>query len=135
MSCYIRRTSELSIIILMLSVVAGCNKADNSSGGRFVKTTGVQLSVNESDFTELANSYRGFSGEGELVLFAKVAEAAIAEIAAESPPWDVVDWDTGNIPSEIYSNCIYLRTLSNDCLLYTSPSPRDQRGTRMPSSA
>ena len=23
----------------------------------------------------------------------------------------------------------------NDCLLYTSPSPRDQRGSRMPSSA
>ena len=26
-------------------------------------------------------------------------------------------------------------TVSNDCLLYTSPSPRDQRGSRMPSSA
>ena len=25
--------------------------------------------------------------------------------------------------------------LTLDCLLYTSPSPRDQRGTRMPSSA
>ena len=25
--------------------------------------------------------------------------------------------------------------LLNDCLLYTSPSPRDQRGSRMPSSA
>ena len=24
---------------------------------------------------------------------------------------------------------------ANDCLLYTSPSPRDQRGSRMPSSA
>ena len=24
---------------------------------------------------------------------------------------------------------------SDDCLLYTSPSPRDQRGSRMPSSA
>ena len=24
---------------------------------------------------------------------------------------------------------------TNDCLLYTSPSPRDQRGSRMPSSA
>ena len=24
---------------------------------------------------------------------------------------------------------------SEDCLLYTSPSPRDQRGSRMPSSA
>ena len=25
--------------------------------------------------------------------------------------------------------------ISNGCLLYTSPSPRDQRGSRMPSSA
>ena len=25
--------------------------------------------------------------------------------------------------------------LAEDCLLYTSPSPRDQRGSRMPSSA
>ena len=25
--------------------------------------------------------------------------------------------------------------LKNNCLLYTSPSPRDQRGSRMPSSA
>ena len=28
-----------------------------------------------------------------------------------------------------------LSALSEDCLLYTSPSPRDQRGSRMPSSA
>ena len=28
-----------------------------------------------------------------------------------------------------------LGLLANDCLLYTSPSPRDQRGSRMPSSA
>ena len=27
------------------------------------------------------------------------------------------------------------RGLAYDCLLYTSPSPRDQRGSRMPSSA
>ena len=26
-------------------------------------------------------------------------------------------------------------TISDPCLLYTSPSPRDQRGSRMPSSA
>ena len=26
-------------------------------------------------------------------------------------------------------------SVSNSCLLYTSPSPRDQRGSRMPSSA
>ena len=28
-----------------------------------------------------------------------------------------------------------MRTLADICLLYTSPSPRDQRGSRMPSSA
>ena len=27
------------------------------------------------------------------------------------------------------------RTIGEICLLYTSPSPRDQRGSRMPSSA
>ena len=29
----------------------------------------------------------------------------------------------------------YAMVLSTVCLLYTSPSPRDQRGSRMPSSA
>ena len=33
---------------------------------------------------------------------------------------------------ELYN---HVRTLLNYCLLYTSPSPRDQRGPRMPSSA
>ena len=28
-----------------------------------------------------------------------------------------------------------IRALVDSCLLYTSPSPRDQRGSRMPSSA
>ena len=30
---------------------------------------------------------------------------------------------------------IEVQSLLNSCLLYTSPSPRDQRGSRMPSSA
>ena len=29
----------------------------------------------------------------------------------------------------------FLKANLRDCLLYTSPSPRDQRGSRMPSSA
>ena len=31
--------------------------------------------------------------------------------------------------------CLTFNGLSKSCLLYTSPSPRDQRGSRMPSSA
>ena len=43
-----------------------------------------------------------------------VEEDAPVEEAADDDAWDDEDWD---------------------CLLYTSPSPRDQRGSRMPSSA
>ena len=41
-----------------------------------------------------------------------------------------------SIPSDIDNDglCNVL-DLDMDCLLYTSPSPRDQRGSRMPSSA
>ena len=37
---------------------------------------------------------------------------------------------TGNIQNKIFSN-----NTGNDCLLYTSPSPRDATLSRMPSSA
>ena len=32
-------------------------------------------------------------------------------------------------------HCLYVPNGHESCLLYTSPSPRDQRGSRMPSSA
>ena len=32
-------------------------------------------------------------------------------------------------------NHLAQEVIDNSCLLYTSPSPRDQRGSRMPSSA
>ena len=34
-----------------------------------------------------------------------------------------------------YENEVFPKLLAETCLLYTSPSPRDQRGSRMPSSA
>ena len=33
------------------------------------------------------------------------------------------------------SAILVINTVASGCLLYTSPSPRDQRGSRMPSSA
>ena len=35
----------------------------------------------------------------------------------------------------VWERLFYTKELSINCLLYTSPSPRDQRGSRMPSSA
>ena len=43
------------------------------------------------------------------------------------------DWQIKNISGPFH---IWPRGMNNNnCLLYTSPSPRDQRGSRMPSSA
>ena len=51
---------------------------------------------------------------------------------------------TRRFPQEIRDELAEIRELAGDhpfgvdlvfCLLYTSPSPRDQRGSRMPSSA
>ena len=36
---------------------------------------------------------------------------------------------------EVYYGDLEPIYVNKDCLLYTSPSPRDQRGSRMPSSA
>ena len=43
----------------------------------------------------------------------------------------------GNNPVFSYKDeeLSYVDFHNNSCLLYTSPSPRDQRGSRMPSSA
>ena len=38
--------------------------------------------------------------------------------------------DTNKTPADEAADIVY-----EPCLLYTSPSPRDQRGSRMPSSA
>ena len=43
---------------------------------------------------------------------------------------DRIRVDPAQAPIELRSAAV-----NEDCLLYTSPSPRDQRGSRMPSSA
>ena len=45
-------------------------------------------------------------------------------------------WDVSNVTdmSHMFQNALNFNQ-PIDCLLYTSPSPRDQRGSRMPSSA
>ena len=50
----------------------------------------------------------------------------VLEINAE----DILDY--GKQPDNSYLTIFHLSVI---CLLYTSPSPRDQRGSRMPSSA
>ena len=60
--------------------------------------------------------------------------AQLLHLESENPDKDIslyINSPGGNINSVF---AIY-DTMSYICLLYTSPSPRDQRGSRMPSSA
>ena len=43
--------------------------------------------------------------------------------------------EEGDIAADYLEELLDIADLDGDCLLYTSPSPRDQRGSRMPSSA
>ena len=55
---------------------------------------------------------------------------------SESDDWSVEAIENAkDMPGDWLSPRAVLRELEKACLLYTSPSPRDQRGSRMPSSA
>ena len=66
-------------------------------------------------------------------------------VAAEVKYGHIGSWNTSRVTdfSELFcavSFCSHYNSGASsafdiDCLLYTSPSPRDQRGSRMPSSA
>ena len=45
------------------------------------------------------------------------------------------DFEATEETAQLVTSLKRVLKLYKDCLLYTSPSPRDQRGSRMPSSA
>ena len=57
---------------------------------------------------------------------------ALSVVMAIDSPLMILDEPTANLDPSVRKEVL---TLVKDCLLYTSPSPRDQRGSRMPSSA
>ena len=84
--------------------------------------------INESDMIlqpDLATAIADpFTANATLIIFCDVIEPATGQGYTRDPR------STARRAEE------YLKyTKVGDCLLYTSPSPRDQRGSRMPSSA
>ena len=82
-----------------------------------------------------------------VAMFAQIAaaQAPMSQSQAVVPPNDpaYIDQSRLNYKEDPYVKARIARGQANaeyraerkDCLLYTSPSPRDQRGSRMPSSA
>ena len=63
----------------------------------------------------------------------------IESLRAVAPQADIIvfalDHETEHLLGQIFDDKITVLPPDYVCLLYTSPSPRDQRGSRMPSSA
>ena len=62
------------------------------------------------------------------VIYSSIYKTSAEGFEGEDFLNSVCKFDTDKNPQE-------LRTLLKNCLLYTSPSPRDKRQSRMPSSA
>ena len=72
-------------------------------------------------------------------VFLLIAMAVVGLGLIWLPGWVIDNYQAaagvGSIWGVLYLIIVGIGTLLVLCLLYTSPSPRDQRGSRMPSSA
>ena len=77
---------------------------------------------------------REVAGEASAAAAAPVSAGAAAAAKSESERVEMDTIGDTAAPQVLRDGCV-MRQRMRACLLYTSPSPRDQRGARMPSSA
>ena len=82
----------------------------------------IQLASSRTNAEAQIPLYITSFGGVQLRIESRVSDKEAGELG--SP----IQWDSNQ-------NQWFVHTDPNSCLLYTSPSPRDQRGSRMPSSA
>ena len=98
-------------------------------------TRGMDLVINYRRQFELGGALTGtFAGNYNTTDFDRIAgtPAPIAALGITTPLFDLTQqlrYSDSQPRDKLMLNLNYT------CLLYTSPSPRDQRGSRMPSSA
>ena len=95
-------------------------------GNEYLDLAEGEVLINEGDAGDAA--YCVVTGE---VLVWKVGEFGPIELARLGP--GAIFGEMSMVDEKPRSASV--RALCSTCLLYTSPSPRDQRGSRMPSSA
>ena len=71
---------------------------------------------------------------GGVLLIVRLLESAANNVADHGKGQRDEEKHQCNSVDRVVSN-IEIGNITSRCLLYTSPSPRDQRGSRMPSSA
>ena len=95
------------------------------------KKTVKNIAVQSLDLTTIESKMLGTKFKSCLFLGCKMSEKLWQHLHLHNFIFPVMD-----APFEVYPNQLYSKeTLYNNCLLYTSPSPRDATLSRMPSSA
>ena len=104
--------------------------------------TGKRATVDVAILLDTSNSMDGLIGQAQGQLWNIVQEFSNAEKAGQTPLLRVAVFEyrnSGMPATEGYFRQVEQLTTDidriSDCLLSTSPSPRDQRGSRIPSSA
>ena len=124
------------------------NKKDTANS--YVKRWTYQGNILKA-FSEgiLLQGYKKHSDEEKLIItenFIQTVEDNISAFLKDKPNKMVMNlenitedfahfYEAINAKGNLEEAIISFNTPNNTCLLYTSPSPRDQRGSRMPSSA
>ena len=82
---------------------------------------------------------KAFASQGDMaekeISFTEVGEGLYAFTAEGDPNSGVIIGDDSVMIIEAQATPRLAQKVIKHCLLYTSPSPRDQRGSRMPASA
>ena len=113
------------------------NKSEMSTGwlGRYYDEKHFDYTTNPPDKPVAiqigSNSNMIFRGDQRSYAFAVANERRLEKVAERGE-----FFSTENLPDCTHGDQVeFLRRVSNTCLLYTSPSPRDVEESRMPSSA
>ena len=114
------------IAVAMVAPGKGILAADESTGTikkRFDDINVESTADNRRDYREML--FRSKEAMQNHISGVILFDETIRQKAADGTPLTKIIQDAGSIPG----------IKVDACLLYTSPSPRDQRGSRMPSSA
>ena len=139
--------SELPRLILAPAIGSGLSKQFIEADLCYLDAQGnchldlatffVHIEGRTSRRSNMGSSDKGIRRAGYQVLFAFLVDpdllnATIRDVAAVA---GVSRQPVSTMRRRLVDDGYILNTRSRTCLLYTSPSPRDQRGSRMPSSA
>ena len=97
--------------------------------------TGVRAAVDVAILLDTSNSMDGLINQAKSQLWTIVEEFQTARKNGKTPNLRVSVFEYGNTKLPASEGYIRQVVQLTDCLLYTSPSPRDKRQSRMPSSA